>query len=700
MDFNFTGTVLKIFTKNLLTIISFFILFVAIPSLAAEKKNDVRVLIDISGSMKKNDPGNLRQPALKLLANILPTGTHAGIWLFGDNTKTLIPSGLVNKQWKKTTGDLARKIHSRGLFTNIETALSTVTAGWETADQLQRRSIILLTDGVVDVSKNPAESSASKARILNQILPQLIDKKIAVHTIALSEHADQALMQRLSQATDGWFEIAKSADQLQRIFLRMTEKATRPDTLPIVGNQFSVDNSIDEMTILLFHSNAGSTITLVDPSGETLSADKHPTTVRWNQNESYDLITYDQPPPGKWQFTGATDPDNKVMIVTDLRAFASDLPNNVLPGTSFRFTAELTENGQRITRSDFLKLISMELEHRNETTEPTIKILSDNGLQPDDIGADGLFSANIDKTWEEGPHKLVLNISSDTFQRTIKHTFNVRWPVNVDLNKADGNDYYALLITAASDQINPETLVVTAKVHPPISRSYRLDLSKTDNHGFSATIETATEAGEYSLDLSIIAKDTAGRPIKLVLPAIPFGETVAAVATDKIPAPKGTNWILIGGATTGVLLIIAAGFMIFLKLRRRKQQEPLDGEQAESSDKLETKEPLESDPEASENQSEADQDSSDQQDSQEDTTETGVEEAEVLDEIAAEDEKENPIAVKFDDSSESPDNNELPNPEAKASTNDDGTISLPTVDGEPTDEIDIDSILEDQKADK
>ncbi len=707
MNLNFTGTVLKNLTRKLLTAISFLILFATIPSLAAEKKNDVRVLIDISGSMKKSDPNNLRRPALKLLSNILPTGTQAGVWLFGEKTRTLVPNGEVNKQWKKSALSLTSKIHSRGLFTNIETALGTATADWKTADPQQRRSIILLTDGVVDVSKKPAESDVSRTRILEKILPQLIEKKIAVHTIALSEHADKALMQRLSQATDGWFEIAKSADQLQRIFLRMTEKAVRPDTLPIVGNQFSVDSSINEMTVLLFHSGPGSTITLIDPRGKKLSANKHPEAVRWSQSSSYDLITYENPPPGKWQFTGAIDPDNKVMVVTNLRAFANDLPNNILPGTSFRFTVEMTENGKRITRPDFLKLISMELEHHNEATESTQKILNDDGRQPDDIGADGLFSATIDKTWEEGPHKLVLNISSDTFQRTIKHTFNVRWPVDVNLKKADSNDYYTLSITPVSDQINPETLTVTAKVHPPTSRSYRLDLSKADNHGFSATIETATEAGEYNLDLSVTAKDIAGRSINLTLPTILFGDSVTTVMMDKKPASKDTNWILIGGAIGGLLLIITTGCVIFLILRRRKQQALPDDEQPEDSSELEKEESLESDAEAPKNPSEADQDVSDQQDPQEegvdeditDAAEESTEEADVLDEPAAEDNEESPTSVKFDDASKSPNNSKLPAPKtsSKTGTNDNTIISLPTVDDEPTDEIDVDSILENQK---
>ena len=45
---------------------------------------DVRILIDISGSMKQSDPTNLRAPALELIVQLLPPGSKAGVWLFGD----------------------------------------------------------------------------------------------------------------------------------------------------------------------------------------------------------------------------------------------------------------------------------------------------------------------------------------------------------------------------------------------------------------------------------------------------------------------------------------------------------------------------------------------------------------------------------------------------------------------------------------
>lgn len=50
---------------------------------AATQNDDVRILIDVSGSMKKTDPSNLRVPAMKLINGLIPAGAKAGVWTFG-----------------------------------------------------------------------------------------------------------------------------------------------------------------------------------------------------------------------------------------------------------------------------------------------------------------------------------------------------------------------------------------------------------------------------------------------------------------------------------------------------------------------------------------------------------------------------------------------------------------------------------------
>src|SRR5690606_39875363 len=59
---------------------------------------EVRLLVDISGSMKQNDPNNLRRPALNLVARLLPDGSRAGVWTFGRMVNPLIPLAPVRSE--------------------------------------------------------------------------------------------------------------------------------------------------------------------------------------------------------------------------------------------------------------------------------------------------------------------------------------------------------------------------------------------------------------------------------------------------------------------------------------------------------------------------------------------------------------------------------------------------------------------------
>ena len=200
------------------------LLAVSAASLAATEAayvSDTRILIDISGSMKKNDPANLRRPALRLLVGLMPEDARAGVWTFGQYVNMQVPLGKVDKAWKIRARQGAGKIHSRGLFTNIEEVLKRSIADWQGADTKYRRHLILLTDGMVDVSRKAEESADSRQRILDQILPQLKQYDAKVHTIALSERADHELMKTLSDETGGWYEQVNDAAQLQRIFLRL-----------------------------------------------------------------------------------------------------------------------------------------------------------------------------------------------------------------------------------------------------------------------------------------------------------------------------------------------------------------------------------------------------------------------------------------------------------------------------------------------
>ena len=222
-----------------------------------EPVSDVRILIDVSGSMKQNDPNNLRAPALRLVIGLLPDESKAGVWTFAKYVNMLVPHREVNEAWRIEAEKQSNNIHSYGLFTNIEQALNKATVDQRMADSKFRRSVILLSDGLVDVSINEEVSKVSRQRILDTLVPRLKKANVAVHTIALADTADHALLRDISLATDGWYEQVDNAEQLQRVFLHLFEKAAQRDTVPLTDNNFKIDDSVSEMTLLVFR-RAGS----------------------------------------------------------------------------------------------------------------------------------------------------------------------------------------------------------------------------------------------------------------------------------------------------------------------------------------------------------------------------------------------------------------------------------------------------------
>ena len=70
------------------------------PTLQLPDSADVRIIVDISGSMKTNDPDNLRRPAVRLLARMLPRQANAGVWTFGQYVNMLVPHGKVTDDWR------------------------------------------------------------------------------------------------------------------------------------------------------------------------------------------------------------------------------------------------------------------------------------------------------------------------------------------------------------------------------------------------------------------------------------------------------------------------------------------------------------------------------------------------------------------------------------------------------------------------
>ncbi len=486
--------------------------------------NDVRVLIDVSGSMKQNDPANLRIPALKLLVNLLPSGSNAGIGLFAADAVELAPNARVGQKWKTNALNSAGKIHSRGLFTNIETALEYAIDNWTKPKNATRRSVILLTDGVVDVSKDSAQSAASRKRIIQSLIPRMQQLSAQVHTIALSKNADQELLEKIAFDTGGWNESVHTAEQLQRIFLKMFNKAVSQDSVPLNDNKFNIDSSITEFSLLVFRKAGASAAHLIDPNGAELSEEKIGENLHWYHETGYDLVTVKNPVPGEWQLVADIDPDNQVMIVTDLKLSLDELPNYVAENEALEISVAFTEQGERITRSDFLDLVSVDLQQTDTQGRKRDWHLEQDKAQS------GSYVQAVGETLSPGVQTFRIVANGRTFQREIEQTLEVvENPIKLKVSGDADAEPAQIMIDLLPDPeiIDQNSLKVSVTIGNAAGDSKDLVI-EPDSGSWRLVLNVPPEGERVVVNFSVTAKTLRGNAVApKVRPVILDDKTIA-----------------------------------------------------------------------------------------------------------------------------------------------------------------------------
>ncbi len=535
------------------------------------RTHDVRVLIDVSGSMRQNDPRNLRVPALRLLADLLPVGDTAGVWLFDETVDALVAPAIVDAQWKTRARDATARIDSRGQFTNIEAALAAASADWRgAAPDAAERHVILLTDGMVDVAKDDARNATSRARVLGEELARLTSLGARIHTVALSAHADHELLKALAVATDGWTEAVADADSLQRSFLHMFEQAAAPDTLPLAGNRFTVDSSVRELTLLVFRHDEAPALELRDPAGAPVSANAHPDTVRWQHEAGYDLVTIAAPAAGEWRFNASEDPDNRAMIVTDLALKTAALPAHLMSGQPLAVAATLTEQGKPVSRTDFLQLLHGRLRTAGATGEP---VAGDLALDP----AKASFTGSVNGELPPGTYELTVLVDGGTFQRERRHRLEVhRAPFTfsheVEAGPAQVRSI-ALTIAAEPEIVDTRSVSGLVIVSAPDGHQDVHEIGALRDGRLTLPI-AAPATGDYFIQPWLSATTRAGRGLTLkptpITVHFDHGATAPAAAPS-IPAPSapfawGTVALVVGVGNVGLGAALGG---VWWTLRRR-----------------------------------------------------------------------------------------------------------------------------------
>jgi uncharacterized protein (TIGR03503 family) len=498
--------------------------FAAKTTAKAKTIDDVRILVDISGSMKRTDPNNLRRPALRLFVSLLPSEAQSGVWTFGQWVNMLVQHGPADAHWKKNAANAINKINSVGLFTNIEEVLQRATWDWKQADPNVRRSLILLTDGLVDISEHANENELSRQRILEQLLPSLQQSGVAIHTIALSKESDHNLLQQLSSATGGWFETIETTEGLERLFLRLFEKVAQADSLPLTKNKVKVDNSISEMTFLVFRKDRATKTSITTPSGKTFNRTDLPPDTQWHREKRYDLVTVQQPESGNWQINAELDPDNRVMVVTDLKLKNTKLPSSILGGKTIPFQIHLEEKGETIDRKDFLYFVRAVinqsiLDEENNGKHFKIK-LKDDGKGADKIAKDGIYTTLLDTSLIAGEHEIEVSVNGTTFKRYSRQQFNVyNTPVSASIENS-GKSGFIVSVVPYQTLIDANAMRVMAQHELPNGEVADINIPRVSPSEWRLAIDAKEHTGKHKIILQVIGNRSEGGPVEFTLPPL------------------------------------------------------------------------------------------------------------------------------------------------------------------------------------
>jgi hypothetical protein len=401
---------------------------------------DVRLVVDVSGSMKSGDPENLRQDVLNSLVELLAPGSRAGVWTFGRSANMVVPHGVIDAAWRRTARGARAGIVSAALRTNLGDALAAATWDAGQAAVEWERHVVLVSDGRVDLADDAAINDAQRRVIMNELLPRLRLARIRVDCLALSTDADMELLRQIANATGGSVGHADTVDAVKE-YLVGAIGSDRGSA----GITFSVPANTPEFTVLARHS--GPAPALLTPANERIDAVTAAAGIRWHDVDGSTLVTVTAPAAGTWQFVPAPD---RLRVWSTL---ALDVrPDDTAEAPALRIT--LTDGEQPITEPGLAAMVALDASLTTLYGRETLNVTAVNGealvyrvdLGPTPLTADDTVTAHL---------------AGKTFELTRAYTQRIAHPIDVEFrDAADGNAAAMVRVNAAD--LNPATLRVLA----------------------------------------------------------------------------------------------------------------------------------------------------------------------------------------------------------------------------------------------
>ncbi|QUX95690.1 hypothetical protein C0J08_09820 [Marinomonas sp. CT5] len=609
---------LKINTVLLVAVLSFWV-----PSSQADTQ--FRVIVDASGSMLISDPDKLTSEALRLISNLAPEEKATlGIWLFGEEPRVLLPEAIVNKANKAKLASYVDSYLTQDVKTDLEAILKLLLDTPDSGDLKSgfNRHWILVTDGMVDISLDNEVNKASRDRILNELSAKLEERGIHLHTVSMTGYTDKDLLESLSLLTNATHTEVAIPEDLLDTFDRIFTQASPSDELPFDGNYFDVDDSIKELTLVVFHDGDVQP-QVVKPDGSILPLETTKNLLV-SVSSHYTLITIRNPASGKWQVNNADLERSNIRIITDLSAHATRVPPVIFQNEPISSTIALFQKDQVIKDEKILNLVDV---------KQTLVRLS--GEQKETLFSrqmektKGQFKQRLGGVTESGNYELVSVLDGKTFSRQLSQFFTVHPAINFEGTNPSGN-----LVAFSAKPVNLKLNMLRSKVKleftdqngtteiedmPLVGQGYWekiVPVSANDNVKVRAQLIAFTQAGvrfEYwtpiwhfnrqgndspTVGLGDTSSDEILIPVAssnndvmpvLVPPSISVvsesEESMTASPTDEekqevksttdevldeVSTLSTTEWIMYAVLNLGGILVIAGGVFLYRSMKKKR----------------------------------------------------------------------------------------------------------------------------------
>ncbi|WP_394169212.1 VWA domain-containing protein [Saccharospirillum alexandrii] len=468
--------------------------------------SDVRILIDISGSMRDTDPQNRRTPAINLLIDAIPNEATAGIWSFGRYVNLLVPHDPVTNDWRASARARVADLRAIAQRTNLGAALDDAAYDFGFSTYSPPTDVILITDGQVDIAPNTDVNRVERDRILDTVIPRFAAAGARIHTLALGGAADAGLLEQMASQTGGVFAEVRQPAEMQSFIVRVLNSVRPGNELPFDGRRFTVDDQVTELTAMVMH-DAGE-VELRQPDG-TLNSVASPGSQRWQAGQGYTLISIDNPEAGRWEVLGDINDDSRIQVVSDVNLYWTQPTGSVV----LQDQPLILELGVADASGDVVPdaLINV--------MTPALRI---NGRQVDGLRWDGRqLRAQIPNTYGDADIELEVTLDGGTFQRQIRKTVVNRPALLSELLVTDQGIQWRLY--PADRGLVFEQVDLQAMIEGPVSREQGFQTHASGY--FYVNLSADLPDGNYRLSLAGDADVNARRvsqfgvaPIELTLP--------------------------------------------------------------------------------------------------------------------------------------------------------------------------------------